>query len=546
MRFLETQLAKYCSPQRLWLCFGALAAAAVALAVEWPALHAPINLYDEGVSLLGAKLVSEFGSVPYRDFWTMYAPAKFYLLGSAFALFGAEISVARALALVVAVAGALVVYAATALRFGGPRVGLAASALCTFACGGMGWLHLFLFGAVGICAAALRNWHSLWWNGLAGLALGALFLLRFDFGFAMTAAFAVASALNILVLQKRHAADSRGGAHAFFTAAGAAIAGFFALVAPVLGALAMAGALPQMLRWAVIFPAFGNYQQLRVLAPPPLARAVEGEFSLNILALAEYAMSIFVPAILLGLAAIATVALLRSCHGKLAWRLREEFLEICLFAAAAAAAAIYALHRADIGHLGVALSVGAVLCCVALGARHLALPPAGRALLLALLVLCLLPGSAQLIDRINTARAHPTVIEELGVRATPPMLELAQVIDYLQTQHPQEPIFVGLPRHDRIFVNNVALWFFLDPAPPTRYHELHTGVVTRSEIQAEILRELRELHVAVIWNAPKCTEANGSCQERGDQRLSAMLRNEFVEEVRIGNYAVLVRGTDNR
>ena len=37
------------------------------------------NVYDEGVMASGADRVLR-GEAPYRDFWTVYAPAQFYVL----------------------------------------------------------------------------------------------------------------------------------------------------------------------------------------------------------------------------------------------------------------------------------------------------------------------------------------------------------------------------------------------------------------------------------------------------------------------------------
>lgn len=37
-----------------------------------------LNLYDEGIILVGAQRVFN-GDIPYRDFWSMYGPAPFFL-----------------------------------------------------------------------------------------------------------------------------------------------------------------------------------------------------------------------------------------------------------------------------------------------------------------------------------------------------------------------------------------------------------------------------------------------------------------------------------
>jgi len=50
-----------------------------------------------GKSVVGAFVILD-GGVPYRDFWTMYAPGHHYLLAGLFALFGREMIVQAAAA----------------------------------------------------------------------------------------------------------------------------------------------------------------------------------------------------------------------------------------------------------------------------------------------------------------------------------------------------------------------------------------------------------------------------------------------------------------
>ena len=45
------------------------------------------ELQYDGVSTVGAERVLR-GEIPYRDFWTMYAPGHFYLLALVFLVFG--------------------------------------------------------------------------------------------------------------------------------------------------------------------------------------------------------------------------------------------------------------------------------------------------------------------------------------------------------------------------------------------------------------------------------------------------------------------------
>ena len=63
----------------------------------------------DGVSTVGAERILK-GEMPYRDFWTMYAPGHFYLLALLFGIFGTDLMVEVMAASVVSAAGVSACY----------------------------------------------------------------------------------------------------------------------------------------------------------------------------------------------------------------------------------------------------------------------------------------------------------------------------------------------------------------------------------------------------------------------------------------------------
>ena len=55
-------------------------------------------------------------------------------------------------------------------------------------------------------------------------------------------------------------------------------------------------------------------------------------------------------------------------------------------------------------------------------------------------------------------------------------------------------VYMGLGRHDRMFAANLTLNFAAEVVAPTRWHDLHPGVQTRGDMQAEMIAELRPGH----------------------------------------------------
>src|SRR3972149_5304732 len=53
-----------------------------------------VDVYDEGIAVYGAQRLLE-GDLPYRDFWTIYAPGQFYALAGLFKVFGSFVLAER-------------------------------------------------------------------------------------------------------------------------------------------------------------------------------------------------------------------------------------------------------------------------------------------------------------------------------------------------------------------------------------------------------------------------------------------------------------------
>ena len=153
-----------------------------------------VEVFDEGLTLYGSLRVAN-GDVPYRDFWTTYGPGSYYLVGSAFHLFGTTAGVLRKLWLLLA---ALVATEALILggRLGGRRSGWLAFAFA-IAVTIVANLHAgysavpALAGALGALIVSIPNRASY----RAGILVGITAVFRHDFG--AYAACAIAAGLFI-------------------------------------------------------------------------------------------------------------------------------------------------------------------------------------------------------------------------------------------------------------------------------------------------------------------------------------------------------------
>ena len=114
--------------------------------------------------------------------------------------------------------------------------------------------------------------------------------------------------------------------------------------------------------------------------------------------------------------------------------------------------------------------------------------------------------------------------------------------EYLRSHsQPGEPIFVGTSRHDRIFANDLLIYFLAERPSATRYAELHPGLATTLPVQQAIAEELAAKNVqwVALMKAFDAREPNASSTSSGVTFLDDYIREHYQPETTFGNYQVL-------
>jgi hypothetical protein len=468
----------------LWLAAAALSAFTILR---------EIGPHDEGLMLQGAARVAH-GQWPYRDFWTNYPPGQFVLLAGLQKVLGASLLSWRVLTVVLDATVSVLAFRLVA-REAGERIGLLAWLAVA---GAMAWPvtpgpnPTALALGLGAMLAAPRR------PLLAGALAGAAVWFRIEIG--------VACALGVLIAwgdppPTREALERFGET--------------FAAVVVVLW-------LPFLLAgsgdaWHDIVGFLGqqDLQRLPLFVDPHTLKpdkVLEAMFPIVLLALAVGWMAYVAirrpPRMLLGALPLVVVG------------------------------AFYLLGRADPFHL-VPLSV----------ALAIALTLPGRTLLLVGVMLIALHG----LDRRGGQLLHPPAQAAVpggagdGVNTTPAdAAALRRLVPYVRRLTPHgAPVFVAVPRYDRVRVGDPLLNVILGRPNPTRYDVVQPGVVTRAGVQREMVRELRGTNVVVVWHDPRATqtEPNGSSHSSGVFVLQRYLARNFSAARRFGVYEVLRRRT---
>ena len=501
------------------------------------------NVYDEGLILLEAQRVLE-GDLPYRDFWAMYAPGQFYVLAGLFKLFGSAILVERAWDVAIR-AGLAAMAFLWARRLGAGGYSYAAwlavlVLLAGFGNHGFPVPHAVLFALVSghLVLDGLEQPRPARRLFAAGVAAGIAALFRHDLGFYAVLAEALLLAwwaprrLIATLIPLALGAGLIVGAAAIFLLAQMPLRDlWFNLVAVPATIYPRVRALP--------FPPF----------PDPRALFRDG----TALRIFNDGVDAYLP-LLAAAAALAWLAVTSRSDTQDGLR-RAGILLLVLFTLTFYLKGIVRTHDT---HLIQSVIPAVVLVAVLLAhmrARPVAIT-LGAIVAIMLLVQPARIALTALADNIATLRA---VRSETGLRlgiarlcAPPPGLNRARCFQprpddvrsaQLIQSHtgPDEPIYVGVTRHDRIFVNNILLQYIMARPAATKWHELHPGIQTTAAVQSEMIAELiarnvRYLVLSAEW--VDLREPNESAVSSGVTLLDDHIRANFEETDKFGAVSI--------
>jgi hypothetical protein len=126
--------------------------------------------------------------------------------------------------------------------------------------------------------------------------------------------------------------------------------------------------------------------------------------------------------------------------------------------------------------------------------------------------------------------------------------DYARVTTYLAVQtRPDERILAALDRHDKILKNPVGVYFAAGRLPGTHWHQFDPGLVTRADIQAEIIRDLQRNHVRWIVRDASfddVNEPNGSARSSGVNLLDRYLDEHYRPVAASGKVTVWLINED--
>lgn len=504
-----------------------------------------VNPYDEGIILAGAQSVFE-GKLPYRDFWTMYGPGQFYLTSWLFSLFGPSDLVVRGIGLL---AKSLIV----ALGF----LAIRKTA---------GWAFAFAGAVVvlGILIGQRQDAFPVF--PATALALGALLLLdegrrgrasrlvaagvltslaacfRHDLGAYCAAASVLALCVDGWLGVK--GADSLPRGRRVMGNVSRYVLGILLVGLPVAAFFLVQVPFPDLYENLVYIPSV-IYPGVRALPWPGLdiAKALFSRSQQVVL------LAVYVPFL------VCTAALLLEIRSRSRAGGADSFL-VSVIALTGLLFTLKGLVRVSNIHMVQSLVLSAiVLPSMLLGAARqnwrgrllaaVALAPAAG-----LLILLCWPGLRAVgsgagglsgADGSLIARCvEPRLPRLRCADADPRYIEAAKFV--AEHSGAADRIYVGAGRHDKLFINPVAFYFFAARTPATKWYELHPGVQTQRRVQEAMIAEMRAAPPRLIvldsrWDGVQ--ERNLSRESSGEFALDEYISGNFSEVARFGPVRVL-------
>ncbi|MFN8442760.1 MAG: glycosyltransferase family 39 protein [Caldilineaceae bacterium] len=512
-------------------------------------LRTPLNIYDEGLALVGGMRVAH-GEIPFRDYWAIYPPGQSYTLAAIFRLAGVSVLAERLYDSLVRLLLCGAIYAIALRLLGSSRgawVPLVSIATLLAAALFYGYAVfpalLFAFASLALFYNALdRTSRPLLWT--TGLSIGITALFRID-----TATYVSGGILVALLLAELNDKVSKQSWWLRVWQKGFAIAlPVLLIVVPIYGLLAWVGNAGQMVNNLLVFPATTFHDVRHLPLPtwlPDWSRWEQrgtwlsqfdwtlGEWLRFYLPLLTYVLSAIVILISLLRSLLQRQMIVRS-H---AYASALLILGIGLF--------IQAMSRYDAIHaLPTSLPTVLLICWLW---RELTRVRWWRSAFSVLPGIVSLPALAayglipillleSYVEYFPLTRCYAEIEQASCAPISP---DQAQIVAALN-QHASsgDAVFVASATHDRIFVNDVSLYFLAGHPIPTRYHELHPGVVTTRLVQQEIINELQTKAVkwlfVVDW--PNPNEPNDSALSSGITDLDDFIHENYQRIEQFGFY----------
>lgn len=515
------------------------------------------NSYDESVVLTGSMQVAA-GQIPYRDFFTVYGPASYYVLAALFKLFGQSILIERMVDLFFR---ALLVASVYTIVFDYLRQRKIAAwtAFAAFL-----WAYGLLFETVGTAVIPVSFFalistafvipillvettrRRMLFAGML-TAIGALY--RYDMGIALIAVHSCILIAGIWLRDKHHRLA------AFLSALSPYLAGFILIIAPPAIYYLSTSPIQPLVYDAITFPGKYYYRSRNLPFPGIGLKSLDN-------------LAIYLPIPIIGISLYSLIRLFRSGALKETESPQKgRRLGAFLFGFALLALAMYSkcLVRTSVTHSYLA-TTPSLLLVAALFHQRFTCGRGPRLLIQLLAFLSLIAPAWAFLKEIRHLKNEHLSFEEMAWRSSHgtipeientwcsgrspairgrcflPLDDEIQTIEFLEKNtRSDQTLFVGVPGHDKIFANDMLIYFAAHRLPATTWAEFDADLQNQSEIQSQMIRDLdgnRPPYIVLDSKLQQINEPNDSSRSSGVVLLDDYIHNHYTPSRTFGRMSI--------
>lgn len=516
------------------LLLAALGAALAFRAFEgtWAQLGGEVNAFDEGIVLSGSSGLLA-GKLPYRDFFSNYAPGIYLLLAGAFEIAGQSVAVERLVGVGLHLAVSIGAGATVARLLGGSFSWLLA-ALVLMWLGPLGTAAIAWLAGLGVAVLACDRWAAARERDrprdylIAGCVLGAVSWFRHDLFAYFSCGLAGLGVIWVVL------ASRRGDRSALRVAGWTLLGAVSAVCLMWLPTFALTGVRQpfedlflDMVRY--VMPA-------RHLPVPPLftwVRVNWAPFSVPV-----FALQLTESAIVLTYTGplVAAAAWLFPERAGLKRRSEVAWLGVL-----SVAVLPQMLGRTDLWHAIYTVTPALMVWWLWIDGKAVTQWRAGDAARIAFGTLLLFLPSPRL-------PAHRVRLEmpDWKTRAggTPISEARSEVFAFIDKHtKPGDPIYFGYTNHRRVFISEVDIYFLADRTWATRYTQFEPNVVNREDAQRLMIADLEKTRprVAILATRGNMSGEPNDSRKEGSPLLDKYIKAHYKHVKKTGHYVLALR-----
>jgi len=484
-----------------------------------------VNIYDEGIALVGAANILN-GKLPYVDFWTLYSPGWFYILALWLLVFGKSIFLVRVFTILINTLNVFLAYKlSTKLQNDKSFALLIWIAICSlYSLNPFYARNVPLSLALSLCALYLLYSSQKYRFVLVGFSIAFLFTIRHDFSIYV---FSIVIISFFADYVSKRVFDWKGILSFFIS-----FSIFFLLY---LSILECNGVLTEYFRNSFLFVK-ENFAETRSI---PFPNPIQIVFTKNIGIFSKLnqvweGTIFYFPFFTLFLFTFYLLLSLKNHRG-----IESSLIPL---AGAVLLFSFQGMVRSDFEHIFPAIFFSLILFSKLLEVIFTEKGKAKFVLILLVILLSVPPGIKKINNTVvafssRSVPLYSPYAKFIRIRASDSTYN--NLLRYLETNCKNKNIFSGTIRHDKIYINDVMIYYLTGKTPPTKYYELHPGLATSEFIQKQIIEDLilNNVYEIVLY------QSNIYEQQRylGSKVLDDFIQKNYYFIQQFGNYYLLTK-----